>query len=127
MWGLVPALVGRRATEAEVSPQVDHLHPITQLRNQGHRHAVGQGEEDDVRIRRHGRLVQRLGAAVDEPADVGKDLGEGFAGPGVGDEMPQVRLRVSQEQTDDLPAPVAGRADHTDVEHTLPPPTAAGG
>jgi len=121
VWVAVPLRVGGGVLEAEVCRQVDHEEvPVAgeEFRGDVRRDAVGGCKEDAV-----GLAGQRLGlgGAEREPVDVLGKVGE-HVGKAPARKVPrggshEADLGVVREETDELRACVAGRADHAALFH----------
>ena len=119
---LVPLAIGRRVVQAVVGREVDHAHAAgQQLLGRLGRGGVRQAEEGTVAA-----LGDRVGAEVFqrqiEPAGERRmdrrDVRAAFLAAG---EQRDLRLRMAQQELDQLQGRVAGGAENGDADHAVVP------
>ena len=115
MTALVPLLVRGEIRNRKSAPRSTIFTLRTQLRRHRHRHAVGQREEDDVRVGPDGFEVGFFGDVRHETPQVRKDLAVGLGLAALGRQVREAHLGVADEQPDELPTTISGGSNDADA------------
>ena len=115
MRAAVEALPGGRIVQPEVRTAVDDQRDILELRGDGTRCAVGQGQEDHVVAGEHlgGRLLHHPIGELHQLRLVVTEEGPGAL---AGRDRADLHLRVGQQQAEELTSRVTGRPRDRDLQ-----------